>query len=265
MDFEIISSEEFINSGRIRSRFSEDSIQTKSPQITKKILGPKQKAKGKTIVLNENELPFRQNFDSEGVTAAVYRAMENTTILAQMQNLFSFAHSNGIMSGKEALQKFNEATSQGQMPMPMNNVAAAQGNPQINLPPAMNGYPPQGNFAMRNPAMNPQFASPANANLGLPNAMMASPHMRPGGSPGQAVLPPHMQQGAPMGAQQMVAQQSAQGTNSAPSSNASPNAQSKKRRVSQAEPGAPQVNGIMNKTAQTPKMGVQAAKRQKAN
>lgn len=245
--------------------------QRQSPSMSKKQLNAKAKAKPKSTVLSENDIPKLTFRTDDGVTTEAFQFLERANTFAQMQSLMVFAQQSNQMSGQAALQRYTESNQHGQLQNQhqINSLAAAQqGHPQLNFPPGANGFPQGPGFAMRNTGMGNQYASPGNPNLGLPNAnMTASPHLRPGGSPGQPGLPPHMQ-GTPVAAQ-MVAQQSAQGTNSsAPSSNASPNNANKKRRASQVKPdgqepgGMPQVNGVMDKS-KTAKLNQQ--KRQRAN
>lgn len=189
-----------------------------------------------------------------------------------MRDLFEFAHQSGQPSANAVLQQFMEQQAQNSVGQSLAPSA------QMAIPPTShsNGFQQGPNQAMRNFTVN----GPANAlnnfapngNLGLPGPghPMNSPHMR-GGSPGH----PNMH-GMPM-AQQMVAQHSQQGNSSSAtaSSNASPNAPSKKRRASAVKQEAVpddgmQINGIMpggppdpqGKTKSTPKIG---GKRQKAN
>ena len=269
IDFEMVDYEEFISSAKIRNQFSSTASPgntRQSPSMSKKALGGKKgKNAERTVVLSESMLPAPLNLSQGlGMTMEVARFIENGDVFANMQDLFKFANSNNVMSGQTALRAYVESSQSGQLQAQqfnqMNNMAAQQGNPQMNFSPGANGFPQAHNFNMRAPGMNNQFASPGNpGHLGLPNAQMNnSPHMRQGGSPGQPGLPPHMQN-TPM-AVQMAQQQSTQGTNSSgPSANASPNAAAnKKRRASQAngqnDPGGVQINGVVGKEKQTPKM-----------
>lgn len=200
-------------------------------------------------------------------------------MFSQMRDLFDFAHQQSQPSATHALHTMVDPSQNGQVAANMNNMNLAMAqNAQLNgIPNAnLNAFNQNGNQpAFRNPfvngapQMNPQFSSPAHANLGLPNANN-SPHMRTGGSPGHpggihGVMQPPM-------APQMTAQHSTQGTNSstAPSANASPNVHGKKRRASLAKGDGSledhQMNGVgpgdQNKVKPPPKP---AGKRQKAN
>lgn len=182
---------------------------------------------------------------------------QNSDIFAHMSELLNFAHVQNHMSGNVALEQFAAQSTQNGPQMPAMNVPQGMAaNPMV-----AGGQQFRNPFATNNPmGMNAAFNSPAHQALGLPNAAN-SPHLRAGGSPGMMGGIQH-----PMAAP-MMPQQSGQGTNSsnAPSSNASPNVQGKKRRASavkgDGDDGQP--NGAdANKLKATPKMG---GKRQKGN
>ena len=197
-----------------------------------------------------------------------------TENFCRMRDLFDLAQQNTHLSANAVLQQFVEQQVQSNV---NSKLALNAPNAQMNMAPNANpsGFPQGPNqlrgFHMNGPA-NPLNHFATNGNLGLPGPghPMNSPHMR-GGSPGHPNMMPV--------ATQMVAQHSQQGNSSSAtaSSNASPNAPSKKRRASAVkqeggpdDPGGLQVNGMapvgppdgQGKTKSTPKLG---GKRQKAN
>jgi len=135
---------------------------------------------------------------------------------------------------REALNRFNAENAQMNANR-IQNMNAATANGQVQF---------QNQRMMQAPN---QFQSPAFAHLNLPQNQQ-SPHMNHTPSPGHG-----------QGGVQMVHQMSAQGSNSGPSTNTSPNVSNKRRRASQIkEEDTAQASGA-DKTKPSPRVG----KRQK--
>lgn len=170
------------------------------------------------------ELPASKVKPSMGITHSVFRYLELTEVMIQMNPLFAYSHQNTHLSPSNALEQYvaNVNVSGISNPGHQNHTGPRT--------------PAMGNFAMG--------ASPAQAQLQLPGG---SPHI---GSPAQA---PGMQ-----------LQQSQHGTSSSgQSANTSPNANNKRRKPSTMNADDDnQLNGTLSKTGIKPSPRI-GGKRQK--
>ncbi|RMZ77485.1 hypothetical protein DV738_g4344, partial [Chaetothyriales sp. CBS 135597] len=155
-----------------------------------------------------------------GVPQKILGWLEVVEVMNSMSPLIDYCNSHISIGPREGLLRIAQESAQNFVNAShaarLQNQIARQANGQIAFPPGM---------AMNGPN---QFASPAMAHLGLPQAQ-GSPH-----HPGSVHTPSPAQN--PAGGVPMVPQMSAQGSLSGsqgPSTNTSPNVSNKRRRASQ--------------------------------